>query len=89
MQPIIERTIKESARKADMLLISGGIGPTADDLTRQALAAVMGQPLVFQGTPTQDPGPPPLLGQHTDEVLREAGYDAAGIAALRAKKVVR
>ena len=50
---------------------------------------VMGQPLVFQGTPTQDPGPPPLLGQHTDEVLREAGYDAAGIAALRAKKVVR
>jgi nicotinamide-nucleotide amidase len=47
VQTIIERTIKESARKADMLLISGGIGPTADDLTRQALAAVMGQPLVL------------------------------------------
>jgi crotonobetainyl-CoA:carnitine CoA-transferase CaiB-like acyl-CoA transferase len=50
---------------------------------------VMGQPLVFADTPTRDPGPPPTLGQHTDEVLREAGYDAAAIAELRARKVVR
>jgi crotonobetainyl-CoA:carnitine CoA-transferase CaiB-like acyl-CoA transferase len=50
---------------------------------------VMGQPLVFTDTPTQDPGPPPTLGQHTDEVLREAGYDDAGIVELRAKNVVR
>jgi crotonobetainyl-CoA:carnitine CoA-transferase CaiB-like acyl-CoA transferase len=50
---------------------------------------LIGQPLVFRDTPTQDPGPPPLLGQHTDEVLREVGYDAGAIAELRAKKVVR
>ena len=50
---------------------------------------VMGQPLVFTGTPTQDPGPPPTLGQHTDQVLKEAGYDDAAIAELRARKVVR
>ena len=50
---------------------------------------LMGQPLVFTDTPTRDPGPPPLLGQHTDEVLKEAGYDAATINELRAKKVVR
>jgi crotonobetainyl-CoA:carnitine CoA-transferase CaiB-like acyl-CoA transferase len=31
---------------------------------------------------------PPRLGEHTDEVLRELGYDAAGIAALRAQQVV-
>ncbi|HXD97057.1 MAG TPA: CoA transferase [Candidatus Acidoferrum sp.] len=50
---------------------------------------LMGQPIVFTDTPTRDPGPPPLLGQHTDEVLEEAGYDATTINELRAKKVVR
>jgi crotonobetainyl-CoA:carnitine CoA-transferase CaiB-like acyl-CoA transferase len=50
---------------------------------------LMGQPIAFTDTPTRDPGPPPLLGQHTDQVLKEAGYDAATINELRAKKVVR
>jgi nicotinamide-nucleotide amidase len=44
-QPAIERAIRESATGCDILLISGGLGPTEDDLTRQALASVMGQPL--------------------------------------------
>jgi len=50
---------------------------------------VMGQPLAFAGTPTRDPGPPPTLGQHTDQVLGELGYDAAAVNDLRARKVVR
>ena len=50
---------------------------------------VMGQPLVFADTPARDPGPPPTLGQHTDEVLAEIGYDPPAIAELRARKVVR
>jgi len=50
---------------------------------------LMGQPLVFADTPTRDPGPPPTLGQHTDEVLKEAGYDDAAINELRTKGVVR
>jgi crotonobetainyl-CoA:carnitine CoA-transferase CaiB-like acyl-CoA transferase len=50
---------------------------------------VMGQPLLFADTPARDPGPPPTLGQHTDEVLREIGYDAAAITDLRARKIVR
>jgi crotonobetainyl-CoA:carnitine CoA-transferase CaiB-like acyl-CoA transferase len=32
--------------------------------------------------------PPPVMGAHTEEVLRELGYDAAAIAALRERKVV-
>jgi len=50
---------------------------------------VMGQPLAFAGTPTRDPGPPPTLGQHTDQVLGELGYDTTAVNDLRARKVVR
>jgi crotonobetainyl-CoA:carnitine CoA-transferase CaiB-like acyl-CoA transferase len=48
-----------------------------------------GSSLLFSATPTQDAGPPPTLGQHTDDVLRGAGYDAAAIADLRARKVIK
>jgi nicotinamide-nucleotide amidase len=44
-QPAIERAIHDSAPRCDFLIITGGLGPTADDLTRQALAAVMDVPL--------------------------------------------
>ncbi len=49
---------------------------------------LMGQPLLFADTPTRDPGPPPTLGQHTEAVLGELGYDAAALADLRARGVV-
>jgi PncC family amidohydrolase len=41
-QKLIEEAIRTAAGQCDVLLISGGIGPTEDDLTRQAMAAVMG-----------------------------------------------
>src|SRR4051812_45004112 len=44
-QPAIEHAIRTASQQCDHLIISGGLGPTADDLTRQALAAVMNQPL--------------------------------------------
>ncbi|HEY8667147.1 MAG TPA: nicotinamide-nucleotide amidohydrolase family protein [Tepidisphaeraceae bacterium] len=44
-QPAIEAAIGDVAGRCEFLIISGGIGPTPDDLTRQALAAVLGQPL--------------------------------------------
>jgi crotonobetainyl-CoA:carnitine CoA-transferase CaiB-like acyl-CoA transferase len=50
---------------------------------------LMGQPLRFADAVARDPGPPPALGQHTDDVLHEVGYDAAAIADLRARGVVR
>ena len=48
-----------------------------------------GSPLLFSATPTRDVGPSPTLGQHTDEVLRAAGYSDAALADLRARKIVR
>jgi nicotinamide-nucleotide amidase len=44
-QKAIEHAIEHYSKEADFLIISGGIGPTEDDLTRQALAAVMNAPL--------------------------------------------
>src|SRR3982750_243800 len=44
-QRAIEQAMEESVGRCDVLIVSGGIGPTDDDLTRQALAAVMGAEL--------------------------------------------
>jgi nicotinamide-nucleotide amidase len=49
-QASIEAAIHEGAQRADTILISGGIGPTEDDLTRQALASVMGVGLELNET---------------------------------------
>jgi nicotinamide-nucleotide amidase len=46
-QRSIEQAIYECGNRTDFLIITGGIGPTADDLTRQALSVVMRQELVL------------------------------------------
>jgi formyl-CoA transferase len=43
----------------------------------------------FSDTPDSIRLAPPTLGQHTDEVLRQLGLDAAAIDHLRASKIVR
>ena len=49
----------------------------------------LGSPLKMSRTPPQPGRPAPLLGQHTDAVLREAGYAPADVDDLRAARVVR
>jgi crotonobetainyl-CoA:carnitine CoA-transferase CaiB-like acyl-CoA transferase len=49
----------------------------------------VGPPVRFSQTPSTIDRPPPLLGQHTDDVLRElCGLDEASIEALRASGAV-
>jgi len=44
----IVNTLKESLSRADIVITVGGLGPTSDDLTREAISKAMGAPLVFK-----------------------------------------
>ena len=46
-QKAIEKALREHAAACDLLVVTGGIGPTPDDLTREALASVVGRPVVI------------------------------------------
>jgi nicotinamide-nucleotide amidase len=53
----LDAAIRETTARADLVVMSGGMGPTEDDLTSEAVAAVLGVPL--------EPHPPSL------EAIRE------------------
>ncbi|MEN9934374.1 MAG: hypothetical protein RLZZ387_953 [Chloroflexota bacterium] len=44
----IAAMIGEALDRADLLICTGGLGPTVDDMTREAVARALGRPLVFQ-----------------------------------------
>ena len=49
---------------------------------------LVASPMKFSATPVQYRRAPPLLGQHTTELLREAGLSDAQIAALREARAI-
>lgn len=53
-QSAIAAAIRQSITQCDILLISGGLGPTEDDLTRRAVAEAMGEPLVMDQVALSD-----------------------------------
>lgn len=49
----------------------------------------LGMPFTYSDTPTGLAGPSPLLGQHSEEILDQLGFDRPSIAAFHAAEVIR
>ncbi|HOW65421.1 MAG TPA: competence/damage-inducible protein A [Candidatus Paceibacterota bacterium] len=45
--PSIQEAAREALGRADLILITGGLGPTSDDLTRELIAALLGKKLAL------------------------------------------
>src|SRR5436190_21535650 len=41
----IEQDVRESLARADLVITTGGLGPTSDDLTRELIARLLGKQL--------------------------------------------
>src|SRR5436189_2603383 len=39
----IEQTVREALARADLVITTGGLGPTSDDLTRELIARLLGK----------------------------------------------
>lgn len=80
------RTVSEALTAPDVLargMMTSVSHPTAETVR------LINSPIRFSETPVAQPTPPPLLGQHTDEVLGELlGYDGATIEGLRQANVI-
>ena len=55
---------------------------------RRADAAVVNQAVALSRTPSAIDRPTPKLGQHTEEILAELGYDGTAIDDLRRRRVI-
>lgn len=43
--PAIQQAVREALGRADFIIVTGGLGPTSDDLTRDFIAALLGRKL--------------------------------------------
>ncbi|HEY9477715.1 MAG TPA: CaiB/BaiF CoA-transferase family protein [Microbacteriaceae bacterium] len=73
---------------ADPQVLARGMVAEVQHPTAGALNLV-NCPIHLTRTPAQVRTPPPLLGQHTDEVLSELGFDDATIASMHAAGTVQ
>ena len=55
-----------------------GLGPTK----------IVGDPAMLSETPARAQGPPPKLGEHTEDILLDLGYSSDDIAAMREEEVI-
>ena len=74
--------------KARALVVNQPLAPAASAKTTVESIATVASPLRLTTTPPVLRRAPPVLGEHTEEVLAELGLDEPAIAALRASGVL-
>ena len=67
----------------EQMRASGALVPFADDSS-----LTVDSPFWIRGQKKRSPRPAPAVGEHSEEVLREAGFSAAEVAVLRAAGVI-
>ena len=63
----MKEVIREATERSQIIITTGGIGPTEDDLTRDAIAEVFNRPLVFQ----------PYLMEQIEVLFKKRGFRMA------------
>lgn len=61
----IQRALTESSQQSDIILMTGGLGPTKDDITKKTLADFLKRPLVFNE----------IQKEHLEKILKPRGIE--------------
>ena len=62
--------------------------PTEVEHPKMGKMKLVGNAVTMSRTPPSIDRPPPVLGEHTEEILKSLGYDEASLSSFRAKGVV-
>jgi formyl-CoA transferase len=62
--------------------------PTEVEHPKMGKMKLVGNAVSMSRTPPSIDRPPPVLGEHTDEILKSLGYDEAALSSLRANGVI-
>ena len=63
----IKEAVQEAIHRSQMVITTGGLGPTEDDLTREAIAQTIQRPLIFQ----------PHLMEQIEALIKSHGFRMA------------